>query len=343
SMVGATGVDSLRQITESVSTWLGAECVMVGEIQPDRQTVSVVSMLLDGKNITDFSYTLKGTPCENVAGKGFCQYSDNVRQLFPDSSDLAELNIRGYIGTPLRNSGGLVIGILCALFRNPVKTTPSAQEILNIIAVKAAAEIERRRAEDVLQESEEHYRSLTEQVHDGIYIYQGNRFVFVNTLISRITGYSKDELLSMDFFSIVHPDDRAFVQENAEKRERGEHVPDVYEIRIIRKDRDVLYAELAVSIIRYKEGHAVLGTARDITEQKRAEQALKQANKKLNLLSSITRHDINNQLMSLNGFIGLLHENIPNSPYEKYFTRITEASSHITAMIRFTKEYEMIG
>jgi PAS domain S-box-containing protein len=218
-MVGTTGVDSLRQITESVSSWLGAECVMVGEIQPDRQTVSVISMLLDGKNITDFSYTLKGTPCENVTDKGFCQYSDNVRQLFPESKDLAELNIRGYIGTSLRNSTGQVTGILCALFRNPVKTSPSTQEILNIIAVKAAAEIERR--------------------------------------------------------------------------------------------QDV--------------------------------EALRQANKKLNLLSSITRHDINNQILTLNGFVDLLQRENPDPSFEHYFSRITEASSQIAAMIKFTKEYEKIG
>jgi len=87
----------------------------------------------------------------------------------------------------------------------------------------------------------------------------------------------------------------------------------------------------------------VTGTNQDITERKQAENALLQANKKLNLLSSITRHDINNQLMSVNGFLSLLHKKVPDPTLEDYFTRITKASDRIAAMIRFTKEYEEIG
>ena len=82
---------------------------------------------------------------------------------------------------------------------------------------------------------------------------------------------------------------------------------------------------------------------KDITSRKRMEEALRQANKKLNLLSSITRHDINNQLMALNGFAELVHMKMPDPSLEDYFSRIMEAINQITAMIRFTKEYEEIG
>ena len=78
-------------------------------------------------------------------------------------------------------------------------------------------------------------------------------------------------------------------------------------------------------------------------ERRLMEKALHEANKKLSLLSSITRHDINNQLMTLNGFVELLHEEIPDPSLEYYFSRITKASSQITAMIGFTREYEQIG
>jgi PAS domain S-box-containing protein len=202
---------------------------------------------------------------------------------------------------------------------------------------------DRRLAEKALRESEEQYRSLAEQVHDGIYIYQGNRFVFVNSFISRITGYSKDELLSMDFIDLVHPDDRAYAREITERRRRGEQVPDTYELRIILKDGSVLNAEFAVATILFGGGNAVLGTARDITERKQAEKALRQANKKLNLLSSVTRHDINNQLQALSGFLEILHRKTPDPALEKFFSRITQASARIAAMIEFTKEYEAIG
>lgn len=149
-MVGTTGLNSLHKISESISAWLEADCVMIGEIQPDHQTVKGLSMLLDGNEVADFSYTLKGTPCENVAEKGFCIYPDEAIRLFPESRDLAELNIRGYAGTPLRNARGETIGILCILTRKPLVLPPDGRVILDIIAVKAAAEIERKRTEDRL-------------------------------------------------------------------------------------------------------------------------------------------------------------------------------------------------
>jgi len=67
------------------------------------------------------------------------------------------------------------------------------------------------------------------------------------------------------------------------------------------------------------------------------------SNKKLSLLSGITRHDINNQLLIVNGFLGLLQEEIHNPDTEKLFAKIADASTRIATMIRFTKEYDQIG
>ena len=71
--------------------------------------------------------------------------------------------------------------------------------------------------------------------------------------------------------------------------------------------------------------------------------ALETANKKLNLLSSITRHDINNQLTVLMGFLELLEMKQPDTSFSSYFNKITGAAERIQAMIQFTKTYESIG
>lgn len=70
---------------------------------------------------------------------------------------------------------------------------------------------------------------------------------------------------------------------------------------------------------------------------------MRQANKKLNLLSGINRHDIKNQLALLDGFLELLRLEIPEPSYEEYFSRIAAASTNISNLISFTKEYEQIG
>ena len=132
----------------------------------------------------------------------------------------------------------------------------------------------RKQSEIELRESEEKYRSLTGQVHDGIYIYQGNRFVYTNTRVSEISGYSPEELLTMPFIALVHPDDKAYIMDIAERRWRGEPTPERYESRIIRKDGIVRNLEIVVATIPYQNGIAALGAARDITERKQAEESL---------------------------------------------------------------------
>lgn len=81
----------------------------------------------------------------------------------------------------------------------------------------------------------------------------------------------------------------------------------------------------------------------DITDTRRIEDALRVSSKKLNLLSSMTRHDINNQLLVLNGYLGIIQNKISDPAMEKDFTHVTDASSRISRIIRFTKEYDQIG
>lgn len=81
----------------------------------------------------------------------------------------------------------------------------------------------------------------------------------------------------------------------------------------------------------------------DIAERKHVEAALREVNRKLNLLSGITRHDIKNQLLVLDSFVAFLHKKTASPDVEQYFSRITETSRRIAAMIQFTREYEEIG
>jgi len=354
SMVGTTGLDSLRKITENISSWLGADCVMVGEIQPDRQTVKVLSMLLDGKEVQDFSYSLKGTPCENVAEKGFCHYPDDSVRLFPDAPDIVELNIRGYIGTPLRNSRGLVTGILCVLSRNPLHSSPQVQEIMGIIAVKAAAEIERIGIERELKENRHmlaRAMDLTNMVNweynpgTGFFLFDDRFYALYGTSAEREGGF----LMTPEKYvrEFVHPDDRNAVATTftaaPASSNPGQEVQ--MEHRIIRRDGEIRNILVRVGVMEDTSGQMVKvhGANQDITERKKAEEALRQAHKKLHLLSGITRHDISNQLLTLNGFVGFLHKKVTDPALETYFTRITKASNQINSMIAFTKEYEKIG
>jgi PAS domain S-box-containing protein len=81
----------------------------------------------------------------------------------------------------------------------------------------------------------------------------------------------------------------------------------------------------------------------DITDRKRMEDSLQQANKKLNLLFSITRHDILNQLMGLDGYFTILKKKQHDPMLDKYIEMAKTVAKRISSLIRFTKEYERLG
>jgi PAS domain S-box-containing protein len=81
----------------------------------------------------------------------------------------------------------------------------------------------------------------------------------------------------------------------------------------------------------------------DITDIRIMEDALRVSNKKLNLLASITRHDINNQLTTLNAYLGFVREAVTDSAQQGDFDHVTSASERIAKIIQFTKEYEQVG
>jgi diguanylate cyclase (GGDEF)-like protein/PAS domain S-box-containing protein/putative nucleotidyltransferase with HDIG domain len=131
---------------------------------------------------------------------------------------------------------------------------------------------DRKRAEAALQESEAKFRTLTETVAAGAFIYQGTRFRYVNSATEELTGYSREELLAMNFWDLVHPDYQELVKQRGLARQRGEDVPGRYEAKLVTKGGEVRWADLTLGIIEFEGKPAVLGTAFDITERKRAEE-----------------------------------------------------------------------
>lgn len=100
----------------------------------------------------DIEYDLSDTPCENViAEKTICYYPDGVQACFPNDRELIDLQVVSYLGIPLVNSTGKVLGHLAVLDVKPMSHEAGKQLILRIFAARAGAELERKRAEEALQ------------------------------------------------------------------------------------------------------------------------------------------------------------------------------------------------
>ena len=133
---------------------------------------------------------------------------------------------------------------------------------------------QRKRAEEALRESEEKYRSLVENSHTGIYIIQDGVFKFVNQKLCEITGYSREELIGMDFRRLIAPESRHIIPGTL-KRQRGEAGAARFEFRGVRKNGEKRDALVYSVPIVYKGRPAVQGNLIDITDIKRTQEKLK--------------------------------------------------------------------
>jgi len=106
-------------------------------------------------------------------------------------------------------------------------------------------------AETVLQESKARFRTLTETIASAIFIHQGTECRYVNRAAEAITGYSREELLAMSSWDLVHPDSRKLVMEQGLARLRGEQTPGRFEIKILTKQGEARWLDVTVAMIEY--------------------------------------------------------------------------------------------
>lgn len=139
---------------------------------------------------------------------------------------------------------------------------------------------ERREAEKALQESEKKYRSLIEQSNDGIYLLDEGKFKIINRRFTEMLGITQEEARAPDFsfMNMVASKSRPMIEERMKLVSRGQEPPRRYEFTGLTKDGREIELEASVSYTAHEGRMAVLGILRDLTERKRAEEALRKAN-----------------------------------------------------------------
>lgn len=168
------------------------------------------------------------------------------------------------------------------------------------------------------------------------------RIVDANEGFLRLTGFTRQEIIGSKTFEDQlwknHGDHRLATEE-LKKIKKIEDFETVFH----RKDTSGISCLLSARVVTLQETPHIIWVIRDITERKVAENALKEANKKLNLLSSITRHDITNQLTILSGYLDIMKRKQTDPALDDFFFRMSTAAQRISVMIQFTSEYESIG
>jgi len=155
---------------------------------------------------------------------------------------------------------------------------------------------EKKKAEEVLIESEEKFRNVAEQSPNMIFINKRGRVVFVNKKCEEIMGYTKEEFLSpeFDFLSIIAPDYLQKIKADFERHLKGEEVGS-YEYALITRDGRRINSIINTKLIKYEGESSILGIVTDITERKKAEELRE------NLIADLQKAA--NEIKTLSGLI----------------------------------------
>jgi len=209
---------------------------------------------------------------------------------------------------------------------------------------------ERKTSEEIVCEAMQKYETLFSSVPTGIIVTDENGAIIeVNQHAARILHVSREELIDKGISRpewTIFKNDGTIVSSSQtyplrELLKQGENIAGI-EIGIQNPNGEIAWIMATASLLRLK-GYGSVISFLDIGEQRRISQALTMVNKKLSLLTSITRHDVKNSLTALKGFLYLLAEEIDTKSEKELIDRIGSITGDIERKIVFTSTYQNIG
>ena len=205
-----TGQPFFTELARGLSRAVASHMAWITEYKDGDPTLNALAIVIGDDLQTNYRYDLKGTPCEAVVRKAkTVHHVDGVQEAYPDDTDLQSLGVKSYLGVPLLHTDGSVLGHLAVMDREPMPEQPIEQAVFKIFAARAAAELQRIRAEKeqaqlkaLLQQanhaltmSEERFRDLFEEapiayVHEDL----ESRFMRANRTALEILGLKPEDV-----------------------------------------------------------------------------------------------------------------------------------------------------
>lgn len=196
---------------------------------------------------------------------------------------------------------------------------------------------ERKEAEAQLKESEEKFRSLALLSPFAIMIYQGDKWVYTNPAGEQITGYSAEELNSMNYWDFISPEFINVIKDRGKKRQAGEAISKNFEMKIISKDGNEKWIFLNGTLIEYRGLPAGLIAFADITNRKiievdllKAKDRAEESDRLKSAFLANLSHEIRTPMNGIMGFLSLLKEiNLTEEEKSMYIEVVNESGQRL--------------
>lgn len=272
---------NIQGLTRVTGELLNAECVLYNRREGDLLVTQYAWQIPDGMPRFDAG---EGHICFSLIARG---ETDPVliRNLklsaFSDTDPLVgKFGFETYLGCPVQLAGETVATI-CALFRRDVRPDEFQVKLLKIAGKACSVQEERRLTKNEIYESEWKYSQLVNLAQEGIWaIDKAGQTTFVNPRIAEILGYNTEELIGSSLLDYVGGQDVQMVEGFLDLISRGGK--EQIDAQLIRKDGCSIQVYISGSAISDDNGNfkGALAVISDITERKKAEDALKQAEEK---------------------------------------------------------------
>jgi len=310
----------LRRITDSAKELVGSDLAMIGFREGEAETVTVRHRV-GSRYTSDRTFSIE-------PGKGFGgQALLSGRPLRTDDYVNDPRFGKDYLGAIVKDesvsamvvpikSEERVAGLLYVANRSRRPFSDHDEATLLRLADEAAVAIRNAQLFASERESERRYRTLVESSIQGLHIQRDWVTLFVNPAFARMLGYdSTGELVGLDARRWIAPQELARLERDRAARLRGEPVSVQYELQATRRDGSLIWVDIQVAEILWEGEPAVQSTVLDISERKRAEQALRQSEAQLRQVQKMeavgqlaggVAHDFNNLLTVITGRTELL-------------------------------------
>jgi len=276
----ATGVDFFRLLVQTLGEVLGTHGAWITEYLPNDRALRGLAFWLNGGWVPNYYTLIEGTPCGVVVDeKRLVHYEKGLRSSFPGDGELVELNVESYLGVPLLDSRNEVMGHLAVLDQKPMRLDTRVTDIFRIFAGRAAAELQRIRAERDVRAREEKLGRLVSGAMDAILELDGDLCISqINPAAEIVFGCEADAVLGM-------PASRLVTEESAERfrlliggldpaaeSRRSEWVPGGLDAR--RMDGRVFRAEATISVSDHDGIRYYTVVLRDVNDRIEAERRI---------------------------------------------------------------------
>ncbi len=324
------GKDFLKQFVLQLANTLDADITFIGLLNKNKKSVSTISVCMNGEISKNFNYKLSDTPCKKVITSSIYSIPSSVQNIYPQDKLLQDNNIEGYVGLPLYDTQGEIIGLVVALFKKHIQEVHFCESIIQIFIPRAVAEIERIRFEKAIRDSEKQFKIMIEKFPYPLALTKGNRNTYVNGKFTSLFGYTLRDMPTInDWFNLAYPNKqyqelvRTSWNQAAEIAIANKTEIKTQEWNLITKDGTPKTCEF--NMVPFDDRSLIV--MKDVTTRKRAEliqtilyQISNATNTSKNLTQflKIIRQYLGNVLDTTNFLVAFIDEkrNLLYSPYE---------------------------